>query len=206
MAPFFSAVRYMIGPLFSTKSIWMTRFFWITMWKGPIFLTSWYMHILFAQNFFEATCSSIQYFVIFVKQPAINEYKKIKGQYMNRSAFWMIKYMNWFRFQRPGIWMGRFWNTGSYTHTKITPQLPLRPPPPPAPPPPLPHTHTHPAENLGRDRKDFVTNQRNRIQKSAGNRKRQTHHLRSASTGSTSFYTHSQMDTLICWEDVRGKE
>ena len=35
--PFFSAARYMIGPLFSTKSIWMTRFFWIPMWKAPLF-------------------------------------------------------------------------------------------------------------------------------------------------------------------------
>ena len=25
--------------------------------KGPTFLTSWYMHIFFAQRFFEAACS-----------------------------------------------------------------------------------------------------------------------------------------------------
>ena len=29
MAPFFSAARYMISPLISTKSIRMARFFWI---------------------------------------------------------------------------------------------------------------------------------------------------------------------------------
>ena len=30
-------IWYMIGPLFSTKSIRMTRFFWIPVWKAPIF-------------------------------------------------------------------------------------------------------------------------------------------------------------------------
>ena len=53
IAPFFSTARYMIGPRFSTKSIWMAQFFWIP-YEGPIFLTSWYMHIFFAQRFFEA--------------------------------------------------------------------------------------------------------------------------------------------------------
>ena len=37
IAPFFRAARYMIGPLFSTKSIWMAPFFWIPMWKAPFF-------------------------------------------------------------------------------------------------------------------------------------------------------------------------
>ena len=55
--PPFSAARYMIGPLFSTKSILMTQFFLDSYVKGPIILTSWYMHIFFAQRFFEAACS-----------------------------------------------------------------------------------------------------------------------------------------------------
>ena len=36
-SPLFSTARYMIGPLFSAKSIWMARFFWFPMWKGPFF-------------------------------------------------------------------------------------------------------------------------------------------------------------------------
>ena len=48
---------------------------------------------------------------------------------MNRSTFWMIKYMNGSVFSKVYEW-GRFWNTGSHTRTKITPKLP---PPPPTP-------------------------------------------------------------------------
>ena len=33
----FSAARYMIGPLFSTKSIWLTQFFLIGIWKPHLF-------------------------------------------------------------------------------------------------------------------------------------------------------------------------
>ena len=107
IAPFFSTARYMIGPLFSTKSIWMAQFFWIP-YEGPIFLTSWYMHIFFAQRFFEA---AYPLGITWISDPSIwwvrawtgcdicettskNGYKKIKGQFMNRSTFWMIKYMN----------------------------------------------------------------------------------------------------------------
>ena len=37
MTPLFSAASYMINPLFSTRSIWLTRFFLIRMWKAPLF-------------------------------------------------------------------------------------------------------------------------------------------------------------------------
>ena len=37
MAPLFSAARYMIGPLFSTKSIWLTQFFWYMKAPHPTF-------------------------------------------------------------------------------------------------------------------------------------------------------------------------
>ena len=96
IAPFFSAARYMIGPLFLSKSIWMARFFWIPVWKAPFFLTSWYMHIFFAPRFFEAayplgiTWIGCDICVITSKKWV----QIVKGQYMNRSTFWMIKYMN----------------------------------------------------------------------------------------------------------------
>ena len=48
--PFFSAARYIISPLFSTKSIWLARFFLDSYVKDPTFLTSryMYMHIFFS--------------------------------------------------------------------------------------------------------------------------------------------------------------
>ena len=124
---FFSVARYMIGPLFSTKSIWMARFFWIPMWKASFFLTSWYMHIFFAQRILEAayplgiTWIDCDICVITSKK---NGFKKSKG------SIWIGQHFGW-----SSIWMGpffeghvyewgRFWNTGSYTRTKITPKLP----------------------------------------------------------------------------------
>ena len=82
--PFFNK-KYMNGPIFLDSYV-----------KGPIFLTSWYMHIFFAQRFFEAayplgiTWIDCDICVITSKKWV----QKIKGQYMNRSTFWMIKYMN----------------------------------------------------------------------------------------------------------------
>ena len=77
--------------------------------KGPIFLTSWYMHIFFAQRFFKAayplgiTCIDCD---ICLSNNQKIWFQKIKGQYMNRSTLWMIKYMNGSdrpSFQRPDI-------------------------------------------------------------------------------------------------------
>ena len=62
--------------------------------KGPIFLTSWYMHIFFAQRFFEAAYP-LELTVIFVQQPAkMGTKKNQRAVYESRSTFWMIKYMN----------------------------------------------------------------------------------------------------------------
>ena len=64
--------------------------------KGPILLTSWYMHICFAKKFFEAayslgiTCIDCDICLTTSKKWVQN----IKGQDMTRSTFWMIKYMN----------------------------------------------------------------------------------------------------------------
>ena len=50
IAPFFSIARYMIF----NKKYMNDRIFLDSYVKGPIFLTSWYLHIFFAQRFFEA--------------------------------------------------------------------------------------------------------------------------------------------------------
>ena len=126
----------MIGPLFfSTKSMWMAQFFWIPYVKGPIFLTSWYMHIFFAQRFFEAAyplgITWIDCDICVITSKWVQ--KKIKGQYMNRSTFWMIKYMNRSVFSK-----ARYMNGVGFEILARTPvpKLPLSFPPPP---PPLPH-------------------------------------------------------------------
>ena len=56
-----------------------------------------------------------------------NEYKKIKGQYMNRSTFWMIKYMNGSVFSK-----ARYMNGVGFEILARTPvpKLPLSYPPP----------------------------------------------------------------------------
>ena len=69
---------------------------------------------------------------------------KIKGQYMNRSNFWMIKYMNGSIFPKARCMNGVGFEILARTpRTTITPKLSYPPPPPPLPPPPPPHTHTH---------------------------------------------------------------
>ena len=55
--PFFSAANYMIGPLFFNKKYMHGLIFQDSYGKGSIFLTSWYIHIFFAQKFFGAACS-----------------------------------------------------------------------------------------------------------------------------------------------------
>ena len=82
--PFFNK-KYMNGPIFLDSYV-----------KGPIFLTSWYMHIFFAQRFFEAAypLGIIWIYCDFCVITSKKWVQKIKGQYMNRSTVWMIKYMN----------------------------------------------------------------------------------------------------------------
>ena len=96
--------------------------------KGPIFLTSWYMHIFFAQRFFEAAYPlgiiwiDCDICVITSKKWV----QKIKGQYMNRSTFWMIKYMNGSVFSK-----ARYMNGVGFEILARTsvPKLPLSYPP-----------------------------------------------------------------------------
>ena len=84
------AARYLIGPLLSSKVYINGPIFLDSYVKGPIFLTSWYMHIFFAG------CLFSWYYMNWLWYLCNNQQKmgtKIKGQYMNRSTFWMIKYM-----------------------------------------------------------------------------------------------------------------
>ena len=126
----------MIGPLFSTKSIWMAQFFWIPMWKAPIF---WHPGICtyFRSEIFEAAYPfGITWIDCDVCITTSNKWvQKIKGQYMNRSTFWMIKYMNGSVFSK-----ARYMNGVGFEILARPPvtKLPLSYPPPPPPPPP-PH-------------------------------------------------------------------
>ena len=103
--------------------------------KGLIFLTSWYMHIFFAQRFFEAAyplgITWIDYHICVITSK--KRVQKIKGQYMNRSTFWMIKYMNGSDFSK-----ARYMNRVGFEILARTPvpKLPLSYHPPPPPPPP----------------------------------------------------------------------
>ena len=119
----------MIGPLFSTKSIWMAQFFWIPMWKALIF---WHPGICtyFRSEIFEAAYPfGITWIDCDVCITTSNKWvQKIKGQYMNRSTFWMIKYMNGSVFSK-----ARYMNGVGFEilARPTVPKLPLSYPPPP---------------------------------------------------------------------------
>ena len=132
------AARYMTGPLFSTKCIWLTQFLLIGIWKAPLFLTSWYIHIFFTQRFlrllvllvFELTAL----FVLTTSNKRVQKNQTAVYEWVNISDDLLHK---WVRFFKGQVYeWGRFPNTGSHTHTKITLQLPRLHPPPPPPPPP----------------------------------------------------------------------
>ena len=136
IAPFFSTARYMIGPLFSTKSIWMAQFFWIP-YEGPIFSDILVYAHIFRSEIFRG-CLSSWYYMNWLWYLSNNQQKwvqkKIKGQFMNRSTFWMIKYINGSVFSK-----ARYMNGVGFEILAGTPvpKLPLsyRPPPLPHPTP-----------------------------------------------------------------------
>ena len=125
--PPFSALPSIWLAPFSAKSIWLAPFFWISIWKAPLFCCIPVHAYNFRTEIFEATCSlGIQWIDCYICLPAINGYKKIKGQYMNGSTFQTIWYMNGSVLSKARYMIGgKFWNTGSYTRTTITPKLPL---------------------------------------------------------------------------------
>ena len=121
----------------STKSIWMAQFFWIPMWKAPFF---WHPGICtyFLLRFFEAAyplgitwidCDNCL-------TTSKKWVQKIKGQYMNRSIFWMITYMNGSIFSKT-----RYMNVVGFEILARTPipKLTLSYHPHSIPPPPPPH-------------------------------------------------------------------
>ena len=57
MAPFFQRCQVYDWPPFFNKKYMNDQIFLDSYVKGPTFLTSWYMHIFFAQGFLEAACS-----------------------------------------------------------------------------------------------------------------------------------------------------
>ena len=139
MAPFFSTARYMIGSLFSTKSIRMTWFFLDSYLKGPIFLTSCYMHIFFL-DFSRLLVLLVVNELTNICLTTSNKWvQKIKGQYMKRSTFWIIKYMN-----GPVFSKVRYMNGVGFEILARTPvpQLSLSYRPNSTPPPPRPPTPT----------------------------------------------------------------
>ena len=97
--------------------------------ERPHFLTSWYMHIFFA----EAACPlGITWIDCDICVTISKKWvQKIKEQYMNRSAFWMIKYMNGSIFSK-----ARYMNGVGFEilARSPVPKLPLLLPLPPPPP------------------------------------------------------------------------
>ena len=119
----------MIGPLFSTKSIWMARFFWIPMWKAPFFwhpgICTYFSLRDFSRLLILLVLHALTDICVMTSKKWV---QKIKGQYMNRSIFWMIKYMNGSVFSKARYMYGVGFEILARTPV---PKLPLSYPPPP---------------------------------------------------------------------------
>ena len=112
--PFFNK-KYMNGPIFLDSYM-----------KGSIFLTFRYMHIFFAQRFFKAAYLLVWIDCDICVITSKKWVQKLKGQYMNRSTFSMIKYMNGSVFSK-----ARYMNGVGFEILARTPvpKLPLSYPP-----------------------------------------------------------------------------
>ena len=137
-------VRAEWPPFSALPGIWLVPFFnkndpiFLDSYvKSPTFLTSWYLHIFFAPRFFDATCSlGIQWTDCDICLTTSNKWvQKIKGQYMNRSTFWMIEYMNGSVFSKARHMNGVDFEILARTPVpQLPPSYPATPPPPPPPP------------------------------------------------------------------------
>ena len=107
---------YDYPPFFSKIGIWLTRFFFIRMWKPPTPFSDIPVYAnIFAERFFKAACSpGIQWIHCYIFLTTSNKWPSI----------WRV-----FFFKRQVYEWGRSRNTGLQTRTTITPKLP--PPPPP---------------------------------------------------------------------------
>ena len=139
-------VRAEWPPFSALPGIWLAPFFQQNVYEWPDFSGflcerphfSDILVKIFAQRFFEAACSlGIKWIDCDICLTINNKWvQKIKGQYMNRSTFRMIKYMNGSVFSK-----ARYMNGVGFETLARTPVPQLRPPPPPPPPT---HTHTLP--------------------------------------------------------------
>ena len=134
----------MHAPFFSTKSIWMTWFFWIPLWKAPLF---WHPGI--CTYFLLRDFSRLLVLLVFnefcdICLTTSNKWvQKIKGQYMNRSTFRVVKYMNGSVFSK-----ARYMNGVDFEILARTP-IPQLPSSYPCPPPPHPHQVLEPKVKKG---------------------------------------------------------
>ena len=125
MAPFFSTARYMIGSHFSTKSIWLTPFFLIGIWKTPLFSDIPVFAHIFHPQIFEAACSLVIQWVDY-----LSNYQQLMGTKNQQAVYeWVIVsddlVYEWVHFFKGQVYeWGRFRNTVLHTRTKITPKLP----------------------------------------------------------------------------------
>ena len=122
IAPFFSAARYTISPLFQRK-LYMTDPFFLDM-NGPIF-TSLFKCAYFCKDIQLETklyylCVNFEY----MQQTDHALLYTIKGQHLNMSTLCTIKYMNRPYFSKArymiGVGFKILQNTGPHTSTKIT--------------------------------------------------------------------------------------
>ena len=129
-----------IGPLFSRKSIWMTLFFRILCERPHFSDILVYAHTFLLRDFFEAACSLlIQWIYCDICLTTNNKWvQKIKGQYMNRSIFRMIKYLNGSFFSKASYMNGVGFERLARTPVPQLPPLLHTLTPPPPPPPPIP--------------------------------------------------------------------
>ena len=123
--PLFQRCQVYDWPPFVNKMYMNDPIFLDSYVKGPVFLTSWYMYICFAQRFFEAafylgiTWTDCDICLTTSK----NGYKKSKG------SIWIGQHFGW-----SSIWMGPFFSKARYMNgeaTRTRPHAPALPPPPP---------------------------------------------------------------------------
>ena len=121
--PLFQRCQVYDWPPFSTKSIWMARFFWIPMWKAPFFWNPGICTYLSLRDFSRRIDCEI------CLKPAINGYKKPNG------SIWIGQHFGWSRMNGSVFSKARYMNGVGFEILARTsvPQLHLSYTPPPRP-------------------------------------------------------------------------
>ena len=142
MAPFFSAARYMIGPLFSTKNYMNDPIFLDSYMKGPIFSDILVYAHMFRLEVFRG-CLFSWYYMNWLWYLSNNQQKN--GYKISKGSIWIGQHFGW-----SSIWMGPFFSKARYMNgvgfeilartpvpklalSYTPPRPPPRPPPPPTP-------------------------------------------------------------------------